>query len=89
MKTQAITVITVIAALLAFNIWSYYKTDKSKSNISYSYTVVTNTNKTVMNSNTNALMHSNTVHDGDNHPHLCDEENYYSGITIGHSWKSR
>lgn len=89
MKTRVITVITAIAALLAFNIWSYYKTDKSKSNTSYSYTVVTDINKTVMNSNTHALMHSNTVHHGDNHPHLCDEENYNSGIIIGHSWRSR
>ena len=89
MKTRAITVITAIAASLAFNLWSVYRTDK-KSHISYSYTVLTNkTVTTAMHSNTNALTHSNTVHDGDNHPHLCDEENYNSGIIIGHSWKSR
>jgi hypothetical protein len=86
MKTRAITVIT---ALLAFNIWSYYRTDKSKSNISYSYTVITNTNKTVMNSNTITLTNSNTEHGSENYPHLCDEESYYSRIIIGHSWRSR
>ena len=89
MKTRIITVITVATVLLAFNIWSYYKTDKSKSNISYSYTVITNTNKTVVSSNTNVLTNSNTVHGSENFPHLCDEESYYSGITIGSGWKSR
>lgn len=64
--------------------------DTSKSNMSYSHTDVTNkTVITVMHSNTHALMHSNTVHGSDNHPHLCDEEPYYFGITTGHSWKSR
>lgn len=89
MKIRIITVITVATVLLAFNIWCYYRTDKSKSNMPYSHTVVTHTNNIVMNSNTNALTNSNTVHDGDNHPHLCDEESYYSGITIGSGWKSR
>jgi len=89
MKPRTITVITAIAAILAFNLWSIYKTDK-KSHISYAYTAVTNkTVITEMHSNTNALMHSNTVHDGDNHPHLCDEEPYYFGITTGHNWRSR
>ena len=55
----------------------------------YSHTVVTHTNNIVMNSNTNALTHSNTVHDGDNDPHLCDAEPYHSGVMIGHHWQSR
>jgi len=89
MKPRIITVATVITVLLAFNIWSYYKTDASKSNMPHSHTVVTHTNNIVVNSNTNILSNSNTVHDGDNHPHLCDEESYYFGITTGHHWKSR
>jgi len=86
MKPRIITVATV---LLAFNIWSYYRIDTSKSHMPYSHTVVTHTNNIAMHSNTHALMHSNTVHDGDNHPHLCDEEPYYFGITTGHHWRSR
>ena len=89
MKIRIITVITVATVLLAFNIWSIYRTDKSKAS-HISYTVITNkTVTTAMHSNTHALMHSNTVHDGDNHPHLCDEESYYYRITTGHNWRSR
>lgn len=89
MKPGIIIASTVATVLLAFNTWSIYKTHKSKASHIASTVIANKTVTTVMHSNTNALMHSNTVHDGDNHPHHCDEESYHSRIMIGSSWKSR